>query len=52
MLCHLAYANIVWASTNPYKLTKLNNQQKHAARIICNEDRLTYAKPLLKKLNI
>ena len=43
---------IVWASTNPHKLKKLNNQQKHAARIICNEDRLTHAKPLMEKLNI
>ena len=50
--CHLSYANIVWASTNPRKLKTLNNQQKHAARIICNEDRLTHAKPLMEKLNI
>ena len=46
----LSYANIVWASTNPHKLKKLNNQQKHP-RIICNEDRLTHAKQLMEKLN-
>ena len=50
--CHLNYANIAWASTNPNKLKKLNSQQKHAARIICNEERYTHAKPLMKKLNI
>ena len=50
--CHLSYANIVWASTNPRKLKKLSNQQKHAARIICNEDRLSHAKPLMEKPNI
>ena len=44
--------NIVWASTNPQKLKKLNIQQKNAVRIICNEDRLTHAKPLMEKLNI
>ena len=42
--CHLNYANIAWASTNPNKLKKLNSQQKHAARIICNEERYTHAK--------
>ena len=26
---------------------KLNNQQKHAARIICKEDRLSHAKTLM-----
>ena len=50
--CHLNYANIAWASTNPNKLKKLNSQQKHAARIICNKERYTHAKPLMKKLNI
>ena len=39
--CHLSYENIVWGSTNRQKLKKLNNQQKHAARTIFNEDRLT-----------
>ena len=50
--CHLNYANIAWASTNPNKLKKLHNKQKHAARIICNEARFIHAKPLMKKLNI
>ena len=49
---YLSYANIGWASTNPNKLKKLYNKQKHAARIICNEDRLAHAKPLMKSLKI
>ena len=36
---YLSYANIGWASTNPNKLKKLYNKQKHATRIICNEDK-------------
>ena len=43
---------IIWASTNPHKLKKLYNQQKHADKIICKEDMLTHAKPLMVKLNI
>ena len=49
---YLNYANISWASTNPNKLNKLHNKQKHAARIIFNEDRMTHARPLMKQLNI
>ena len=49
---YLNYGNISWASTKRYKLKKPYNQQKHAARIICNEDRYTPSKPLMKKLNI
>ena len=32
-------------STNPSKLRKIYSQQKHATRIICNEDRYTHARP-------
>ena len=46
------YGNIRWASTNPNKLNKLHNKQKHAARLIFNEDRMTHARFLLKQLNI
>ena len=49
---YLSYANIGWANTNSNKLKKLYNKQKHAARIICNEDRLAHAKPLMKSLKI
>ena len=42
--------DVTW--TNPNKLKKLYNKQKHAARIICNEDRLAHAKPLMKSLKI
>ena len=48
----MSYANIGWASTNPNKVRKLYNKQKHAARIICNDDRLAHAKPLMKSLKI
>ena len=49
---YLSYANIGWASTNPNKLKKLYNKQKYAARIICNEDRLAHAEPLMKNFKI
>ena len=49
---YLNNANIFWASTNPSKLKKLHNKQKHAARIILNRDRLTHSRPLMKELNI
>ena len=49
---HLNYANITWASTNPNKLNKKYNKQKHATRIIFNKDRMTHARPLMKQLNI
>ena len=45
--CPLSYA-----STIPHKLKILNNEQKYAARIICNEDRLTHTKPLIEQLSI
>lgn len=47
---YLNYANIAWASIHYTKLKKLHNQQKHASRIIYNEDRMTSAQPLLNKL--
>ena len=31
---------------------KKKKKKKNAASIICNEDRLTHAKPLIEKLNI
>ena len=37
----LKLCKFAWASTNSNKLKKLNSQQKHAARIICNEERYT-----------
>ena len=43
----LHYANISRASSNPNKLKKLYNKQKHAAIIICNE-----RNSHLKNLNI
>ena len=49
---HLNYANISWASANPNKLKTIHNKQKHTARIILNEDRITQARPLMTQLNI
>ena len=40
---YLNYANIVWASTYFAKLKTIHHQQKHAARIIFDEDILTHS---------
>ena len=48
---YLNYANIAWASTYFTKLKTIYYQQKHAARIIFNEDILTHSEPLLRSLN-
>ena len=49
---YLNYANIAWASTSPNKFKKLFNKQKHAARIISNNNRYTPSRPLMKNHNI
>ena len=49
---YLSYANKYWASTNTNKLKKLYNKQKHATRIICNEDSLTHSNSLVKSLKM
>ena len=48
---YLNYANTAWASTCLTKLKTIRYQQKHAARIIFNEDILTHSRPLLRLLN-
>ena len=48
---YLNYANIAWASTYFTKLKTIHYQQKHAARIIFNDDILTHSRPLLRSLN-
>ena len=45
---NINYANIAWASTNKTKLKKLFEKQKQAVSIIFNQDRFTYARPLLR----
>ena len=45
------YANIAWASTYATKLKRVYLKQKHAVRIVFNNDKLTYSKPLLENLN-
>ena len=49
---YINYANIAWSSTNPSKLKKILNKQKHASRIILSEERNTHSRPLMKKLGI
>ena len=49
---YINYANIAWSSTNPSKLTKILNKQKHASRIILSEERNAHARPLMKKLKV
>ena len=46
-----SYTNNAWASTHQTKLKKLFKFQKHASRILYNEDRTTHARPLMKSLN-
>ena len=48
---YLNYANIAWASTYRTKLKTIHFHQKHAARIVFNEDKLTQSCPLLRSLN-
>ena len=48
---YLNYANIAWISTYFTELKTIHYQQKHAARIIFNEDILTHSRPLLRSLN-
>ena len=43
---YLNEANIRWTSTYFTKLRTIHYQQKHAARIIFNEDTLTQSRPL------
>ena len=45
------YANIAWASTYATKLKRVYLKQKHAVRIVFNNDKLNYSKPLLENLN-
>ena len=47
---YLNYCNIVWASTYITKLKKLYCKQKHACRIIFNEDRFTSIGHRLKEI--
>ena len=48
---YLSYGNIVWASTYKTTLEPLFIKQKHASRIIFNENRFEHAEPLLIKMN-
>ena len=48
---YLNYADIAWASAYFTKFKTIHYQQKHAARIIFDEDILTHSRPLLRSLN-
>ena len=48
---NLNYANIAWASTYFTKLKPIHYQQKHAARTVFGEARLTHSRLLLRSLN-
>ena len=48
---YLNYTNISWGSTYFMKLKTIHYQQKHAARMIFNEDILSFTKPFLRSLN-
>ena len=48
---YLNYANSAWASTYQTKLKTIYYHQKHAARIVFNQEKLTHSRPLLWSLN-
>ena len=48
---YLNYANIAWASAYRTKLKTIHIHQKHAVRIVFNEDKLPKSRPLLRSLN-
>ena len=48
---YLNYANIAWASTYQTKLKTVYYHQKHAVRIVFNQEKLTHSRPLLRSLN-
>ena len=41
---YINYANLVWESTHRTYLRKINNQHKHALRLIHNMNKLYYSK--------
>ena len=52
---YLNYANIAWANTYQTKLKTVHYHQKHATRIVLNQEKLTHSRPLLlslKALNV
>ena len=48
---HINYANIAWGSTYRTKLKTIYFHQKHAVRIVFNEDKLTHSRQLLRALH-
>ena len=49
---YLLYANISCGSTYFTKLKTVHYQEKHAARIIFNQNKLSHSRPLLRSLNV
>ena len=48
---YLSYVNMVWVSTHEIKLHKIHLKQKHAIRLICNENKFTHTKLLIRSLS-
>ena len=43
---------MAWGSNHKAKLHKIHLKQKHAIRLICNENKLTHIKPLMQSLQV
>ena len=48
---YLNYANITWASNHITISNKIRTEQKHAARIVFNKNKVSHSRPLLRSLN-
>ena len=48
---YLSYVNMVWVSTHEIKLHKIHLKQKHAIRLICNENKFKHTKLLIRSLS-
>ena len=49
---YLTYANIAWGSTTKTNLAPLYSRQKHAVKIIANQNKFAHTKPLFKSFGI
>ena len=50
--CYLNYVSMTWASIQKTKLRKLHLKQKHAIRIVWNENIFTHTQPLMRSLQV
>lgn len=49
---YLSYANMAWGNTQKPKLHKKHLNQKHAIRLICNENKFRHARTLMQSLKV